>query len=337
MAYKLSEHLYLQVEPTVENTSLGTSKVIRHITGVTAMKNFNGFTQEIDVQTGDTIDYVLNQSLKKETIPLDLIFNTYHTADGKEISAYSNWNDFRKWVAIYSDLSRYKMTLIMGYGNGNSSNDTPYDPDTADSNSAMFGRRIDIYIASMGTDTVLLSGGSLKVTVNIQCLSRPYTEFLKNQTTVSSSGTKVYEYVYPYTYGGTELTNNEIKNSFMKDIPIKIHIYGPPDGSDGNPTTIVDPIITLHYENQDNTAGDLYAEIAFSGISITKGTDLIVDANRYSVYTKTGDTIRNVYDLTDKANKSFLFAKPGASIITMTHSGSAGNWTMDVEYTEYDF
>lgn len=335
MAFRLSEHLYIQVEPIVENTVLGSSKAIKHIIGVSSMKNYMGFSQDVEVQTGDTIDFVLSQSLKKETITLSLYFNTYHKPDGTEVSAYDNFVSFRNWIVKYSDMNRYRMTLIMGYG------DTyPYEPPSGDTESALYGRRIDGYFVDFGKDVSLMEGASIHADLSFKCLSRPYTAHYKNITVTSSSGTKVYKYTYPYKYGFTTMTDNIIENTFMKDVPMKITIHGP--ASSTSPA-VTNPVISLHYANVDDsgtvTAGDQYAEILFSDISIPYGEELVIDANQYLIYQKNGTTNvkTNKYDNTDKANDSFLFAKTGYSLIYMTSSSSSTDMSMDVEYTEYDF
>jgi hypothetical protein len=338
MAYRLINNLYLQVEPLVENTSLGESKVVKKLSGVVAFDNFMGFVQDVEVQTGDTRDYVLSQNLKKDTISIELFFNTYHMTDGTEISAYSSYNQFRKWIAQYSDLTKFRTTLIMGYGT-NSETDYPYQPPTDGTESNLFGRRIDGFFKTFGSDIKLSNGGSLTISTTFQALSRPYTATYKQTTVSASSGTIIYKYTYPYTYGYSSMSNNIIENKFFKDIPIKITIHGP---ESADSSAVTNPIISLHYGTSDSTGnlivGDQYSEVSFSNISIAKGEKLVVDANQFTIYQEsTGGKRVNKYTYTDKSNDSFLFAKPGTTLIYLTSGSLSTDWKMDVEYTEYDF
>lgn len=307
------------------------------IDGIEGLSNYIGFEQSVDVQNGGIRDYVLNQSVIRQTIPVKLYFRTEFSG-GKEISAYSKMHDFMSVFGRYISIENYTMTLILNMGNGNGIYDHPFhgSVDFLDHNEntdpSMFGLRLDFYPKSIKPDG-LLKAGTCDVSMDIKALSAFYTSKRIDQFSKSSTAQKVYGFTYPYEYGiKSVIGTDDIVNSYIEDIPVKIEL-SPAEGRG----IVKNPIITLRRPKSIP-----YSEIVFDDLTINQGEKLIIDSDRFLVYVEktnaSGITEQtNVIDKISKAHASFLWARPGNSVLMVSPEDpqSSDEWTARITYTHF--
>lgn len=125
----------------------------------------------------------------------------------------------------------------------------------------------------------------------------PFFEKVENEVEirVSSIG-KSYPYKYPYCYGLNIIENNEITNTYIKEAPLVVEIFG----------VIEDPIITLRDENDD-----IYNEVRFNDVSLSVGEKIIINSLEKKIWFDdgTGDLVDYYYKV-DGGYDSYLRAKP---------------------------
>lgn len=132
----------------------------------------------------------------------------------------------------------------------------------------------------------------------------PFFEKIDNDVkiTISSVG-KSYNFAYPYAYGLNAIENNEIKNTYIKDIPIIVTING----------SISNPIVVLRDENND-----VYNEVRFLNVDLLAGQKIIINSAQKKIWFDDGTgALVDYYFKIDGAYDSYLFAKP----LTTSHIG----------------
>ncbi len=238
-----------------------------------------GFEVAVTVQSGDVIDYVVKQAVKKNDISLNLAFR-----GGAAVMAVES---FRSWCAKYLDATRYRLTLVI-------------NTFTNDGIAGEEGVSRNIDVAFKKLSPSQLQGGIVKAVLTLQALTLPYTEEPIAPIMTSDISPAQYPYSYPYAYGGGSFGSTaEIKNGFMMDMPLVVTFTGHMEA----------PQITL---TQNGVA---YATVRFLGLDLPYGSKLTVDAVNGRIYITDSDGIEtDAYDLVDKTQDSFLFAKPGTSI-----------------------
>ena len=133
--------------------------------------------------------------------------------------------------------------------------------------------------------------------------------FLRRENTINiqlSAVGKSYPHRYPYCYGANLVENNHIENPYILDIPIIITI----DGAISNPT--VDLL---------NEAGESYARVQFSDMTLMQGERLIINSAQRKIYHI--DSAGEQTDYTPEVNPSydtFLRAQSGVSTISINTS-----------------
>ena len=107
---------------------------------------------------------------------------------------------------------------------------------------------------------------------------------------------KNYPFEYPYAYGQNVILNNEINNTYFKDIPVIISVYG----------TITNPHIILLDEQ-----GNIYNEILFSNLFIDEGEHIVINSAQKKVWLYDGNGNKtDAYNLLNEAYDSYIKAAP---------------------------
>lgn len=125
----------------------------------------------------------------------------------------------------------------------------------------------------------------------------PFFEKVENEVYIRVSSTgKSYPYFYPYSYGLNIIENNEITNTYIKEAPLVVTIFG----------EIENPIITLRDENDD-----VYNEIRFSDVSLTASQKIIINSLEKKIWFDDGTGVLvDYYYKVDGGYDSYLRAKP---------------------------
>lgn len=125
----------------------------------------------------------------------------------------------------------------------------------------------------------------------------PFFEKVENDVfiKVSSEG-KSYPFTYPYCYGLNIIENNVITNTYIKEAPLIVEIYG----------RIENPIILLVDENET-----IYNEIRFTDTTLLEGQRIIVDGLEKKIWFDDGSGIfEDYFYKTTGGYDTYLRAKP---------------------------
>ena len=136
----------------------------------------------------------------------------------------------------------------------------------------------------------------LENTISFQPLT-PFFRIIKNDDEIQYSDIgKSYPFNYPYSYGLTLNSNNSINNTYIKNIPLIITLYGSFTSS---------PIVQLY--DSDHT---LYQEVIFSDVTLEAGQKIIINGATKKIWYDdgSGDLIDYYYKI-DPSGDSFLRAK----------------------------
>lgn len=147
--------------------------------------------------------------------------------------------------------------------------------------------------------------------------------FVKRENTITiqvSSIGKSYPFKYPYQYGRNQVTNNEIENAYIYDVPLIITIDG----------AIANPQIDLLDEN-----GKSYNTVVFDGETgiLRDNEKIVINSAQKKIYkTFENGTIKDWRPNVSPEFDTFLMAKNGKSTIninTLTadeHFKLTGSW-----------
>lgn len=259
-----------------------------------------GFQQGLDLVTGDTIDYVLKQTIQKRNITLTLHW------EGRD--AFGRYGAFADWIAQFFDLDKYRIRLSYQLTN-------------------MTERR---YVEVSPVD-LTLKGRDLN-DVEASIILKPLTPFYEEGVSIftvgSTSSGKKYNYAYPYVYGGGNVEGRDfIQNKYIKPIPLRITLKGP----------MSEPFVAIR-ENVDGASA--YGQIRMvSSFSLTANQELTFDAFTNKVTLTTYDesgsvvAVSDAFNSVDKNYQTFLYAKPGQS--RFSASINAGEGECRVYYVRY--
>lgn len=291
-----------------------------------------GFKQTVDVVEGETIDYLVNQKVNKNTVSLEVVFR------GED--AYEKLYRFNAFFGRYADHDRYitRFSYIPS-DKLNVDSDSGLDAETIAKRTEQqkkdyFRRYID-FVMTAG-EPERRSGKAVSEKITLQPLCPWYEEVFSSFSISSEQNTgKIYPYGYPYRYGGGAYDSaNYINNDYIKDIPLKITIQGPTSDS---------PFVSLHSVSDDGTETTEYAKVMFPNQSaLTSQQKLVIDAFTSRVYMVTTKTLANGnkrdirtdrYFATSKSHESFLFAKQGKTKVSSNLDGG----TLTVESVRYVF
>lgn len=278
------------------------------VTEMVLMPSGLGFSQELDLVTGEVIDYVINQTVKKKPIKLTLAW--------KGLTAYAKYQNFAAWIAQYFNLAKYHIRFSYSIG--------------------QVRRYVEVAVTNLelqGRD-----GRYVSAQLTLQPLTSFYEEYDGSFTIVTDGNTgKIYSYSYPYIYGGGAFNgNNSINNQYLKKIPLKIVLKGP----------IGTPYVSISKINEDDSVEqNPYLRVQFqSGFSIAVDEEVVIDAFNNRVYLNkyelngSGERIRlisttDIFNYIDKTYDSFLFAEPGRSRIAASVSNQGSECR--VSYMRY--
>lgn len=134
---------------------------------------------------------------------------------------------------------------------------------------------------------------------------------------------KKYPYTYPFSYTGSVIENALLDNTYFEDIPLRVRIYGFVDR----------PQIALR-----NDEGDIYTVVNFPNLIVEAGQILEVDAlrSRILLYKSEADKEpEDLYNYVDKAQDTFLYAKPGKNRIIVNLDQNHKEAKLQVNYVQY--
>lgn len=260
-----------------------------------------GFQQDVDVVTGDTLDYVINQTITKKTLKMNVCF--------KGENAYAKLYSFNAWFAKYANHDKYITRFSYMMNN--------------------IRRYADVIITN--GEPKEREGNYVTETITLQPISPFYEETIIETMVSDNNEGMIYPYTYPYKYGGGAYSgNNLITNDFMKKIPLRVTISGP---------TAEAPSVSIK-KIEDGASGETYGKVQLMSNfgALKKNEKLVIDAFTSQVYIeKTLEsgtkTIRDVFDSLEKATDAFLYAEPGTSRIQPTLDTDAAICT--VYYLKY--
>ena len=244
---------------------------------VTDPNGIGGYEVAITVQSGDVLDYIVKQTVRKQDISLNLAF--------VGAGAVSAVEGFRQWCARDMDANRYRLTLKVTVNDG------------IDGQGA--ARYVDVAFKKLTPSQQ--QGGAVKATLVLQSVTLRYAEEQTSIVMAVDVSASEYSYTYPYSYGNGGLdASAELTNSFIQEIPLVLTFHG----------HMSSPEASL-IQN-----GEAYATVRFAGLDLPTGYSLTVDAVNGRIYLTAPDgSETDYYDEVDKTADSFLFAKPGKSTL----------------------
>lgn len=291
VADSLTDTIQFDVITTATNAQVKNGSIVsRPIIDFIKMPSGIGFKQKLETVDGDTIDYIINQTIQKKTIKLQLAW--------KGRDAYAKYQAFGTWIANYFNVEEYHIRFSYKLGE--------------------MRRFVDV--AAIDLELEGRDGNYVSATLTLQPLTPFYEEYDGSFTLVMDTNSgKIYNYTYPYIYGGGAFSgDNAIINNFLKPLPLKITLKGP----------MTTPYVSISKINEDNTVEtNPYLRVQFAnGFSIDEDEEVVIDAFNNKVYLNKyelddqGNRIRlisttDVFNSIDKAYNSFLFANPGRSRI----------------------
>lgn len=243
-----------------------------------------GFQQDVDVVTGDTLDYVINQKIAKKSLKMNVCF--------QGTTAYAKLYAFNAWFAKYANHDKYITRFSYMMNN--------------------IRRYADVIITN--GEPKEREGNYVTETITLRPISPFYEETTIESIVSDNNDGMIYPYTYPYKYGGgTYSGNNVIQNDFMKKIPLRVTIQGP---------TLVSPSVAIRKIDEDGAVGETYGTVQLrSEAGALKANEkFVIDAFSSQVYIeKTQEngvkTKKDVFNLLDKTTDAFLYAEPGLNRI----------------------
>ena len=241
-----------------------------------------GFSQDVSVVQGDTIDYVLDQVIKKKNIKLTVYF--------KGTRAYAKYKEFSVWFGKYNDLNKYRIRFSY----------------------LLNSVRRYVEVCLIDLEIKGREGNFVNADITFQALTPFYEDVYESIIITESENGKIYPYRYPYNYGGgAYIDANTINNDFIKEIPLMITLNGP----------MATPYVNI-LEMNNGVLGETYGRVQFNDtVSLKKGEQIVIDAFSNRIYKRvknSGTGVTTQEDLFDAVNKNyqaFLYAKPGMSRI----------------------
>ncbi len=244
---------------------------------VTDPSGIGGYEVAITVQSGDVLDYIVKQTVRKQDISLNLAF----VGAGAVMAV----EGFRQWCARYMDATRYRLTLKVTTYNGADSQGIP--------------RYVDVAFKKLTPSQQ--QGNAVKAVLVLQAVTLHYSEEQTSIVMAVGISASKYSYTYPYSYGNGGLdASAELSNPFIQYIPLVLTFHG----------HMSSPEASLIQD------GEPYATVRFAGLDLPTGYSLTVDSVNGRIYLTDPDGAEtDYYDEVDKTADSFLFAKPGASTL----------------------
>lgn len=125
----------------------------------------------------------------------------------------------------------------------------------------------------------------------------PSFEIIDGDVTIKVSATgKSYPLKYPYSYGKNLIENNVIENTYIKDIPLIVTLYG----------AMTNPIVTLRDENDE-----VYNEVRFSDVDLQEDERIIINSAQKKIwFVDSMGRYSDFYYKLEGGHDSFLRANP---------------------------
>jgi len=291
-----SDSLVSSIQIDVVNTSNSTQVKVNGSptmpsTDFLMMPSGLGFKQSLDVVTGETIDYVVKQTIDKREIKLTVLW--------KGQNAYAKYQEFSKWVARYFDLDKYHIRFSYSIN----------------------GTRRFVEVAVTLLDLKGRTGSMVSAELTLRPLTPFYEETMVSFIVSDTNSGSVYPYIYPYVYGGGAYSgNNQIVNNYLESLPLRIVLKGP----------MASPYVSIQKIDEDGAVEtEPYSRIQFAdGVSIAANETITIDAFNKKIYlTSTNEstgsvTVTDLFNSVSKSYDAFLFAKPGSSKVSASLSDS---------------
>lgn len=245
-----------------------------------------GFQQTLDIVSGDTLDYVINQSITKKLLKMNVCF--------KGENAYAKLYSFNAWFAKYANHDKYITRFSYMMNN--------------------IRRYADVIITN--GEPKEREGNYVTETITLQPISPFYEETTIETMVNDNNDGMIYPYTYPYKYGGGAYSgSNIIQNEFMKKIPLRVTIQGPTESA---------PYVAITRIEENGTTSDTYGQVQIAEEvgGLKENEKLVIDAFSSQIYVETTNTTtgaktkKDYFNLVDKTQDTFLYAEPGNSRIS---------------------
>ena len=173
-------------------------------------------------------------------------------------------------------------------------------------------------VSEMGEDRVF------QVPLSIRMLS-PFFDLSKNEIVIKLvSGGKVYPYSYPYSYGSSITTGNEITNDYIEESPLIVKLFGEMDNVG----------VSLTEKGSEKP----YAQVAFTGLVLKKGAYLTINAitKKITIFDPTlFPNEQDAYKYLVPSKDAFLYAKGQAVSILTANVTSTKTGYLEATYRKY--
>ena len=151
-------------------------------------------------------------------------------------------------------------------------------------------------------------------------------KYIKKDNTIyvrNSTVGKSYPFKYAYSYGKSTVENNYIDNQYFDEIPLRVTIYG----------YMSNPQVSL----QDETTGEVYASVRFTGLTIEENEHLIIDAIQSKILLWRNGQYESAYNYLDKSEErnSFLYAKANAASKVLISLNTSETGYLRASYRQY--
>lgn len=249
----------------------------------------NGFKLKLSTINGDIEDIITKVVQSKATKNFNVI---------QYVNPYAMTSTLRNWIQKYSTTG-YKMLLEY--------NDT----------------KVTKYCEGKVTSLTVTEKDEYGIMTEALEFTMTTPDFIKRDNTIviqPASIGKKYSYRYPYSYGATQLLNNEIENVYIADVPLILTIQGISEN----------PIISLVDENNKNY------NIVKINSTITTGEKLIINsAQRKIIHVATDGTETDFVPYVDPSNDTFLRAKTGKSKIIVNPDSVGTGFSLKGGWRQY--
>lgn len=151
----------------------------------------------------------------------------------------------------------------------------------------------------------------------------PFFVKRENTITITTSSTgKSYPFKYSYSYGSNAITNNDIDNVYIFDIPLIIVI----EGAINNPT--------INLVNDGSV--DPYSTVKFTGENLQENQKIIINSAQKKIWKVYANGTREDYvPKTNPSFDTFLMAKYGHSKITVNQNDAGTGFRVLGGWREY--
>lgn len=151
----------------------------------------------------------------------------------------------------------------------------------------------------------------------------PFFVKRENTITITTSSTgKSYPFKYSYSYGSNAITNNDIDNVYIFDIPLIIVI----EGAINNPT--------INLVNDGSI--DPYSTVKFTGETLQENQKIIINSAQKKIWKVYANGTREDYvPKTNPSFDTFLMAKYGHSKITVNQNDAGTGFKVLGGWREY--